>query len=85
MTVKLGTPTALEIGAELREEAMRLYGEADRLMTIAQLCEGTHHTLGEYRASEDELLARMTPEQRKRFDDQMYRWEHRNDGPEGDR
>jgi hypothetical protein len=71
---------ALTIAAELRDEALRLYGEAGRLQEAAMMADGTHHTIPkEYRASEKERRARMTPEQRKRFDETWKRWKEMRD------
>lgn len=69
---------ALTIAAELRTEALRLYKLASEIQTVAMMCEGTHYSIpDEHSASNEERLARMTPEQRERFDELQRRWEER--------
>lgn len=60
---------ALQIASELRKEALQLYERAHGIQTAAQMADGSHFSLpDDVRATEEELLARMTPEQRKRYD-----------------
>lgn len=69
---------ALTIAAELRAEALRLMALGNEYLTLAMLCEGTHYSLpDDVRATEEERLERMTPEQRERFDEMERRWAER--------
>lgn len=61
---------ALQIASELRQEALALYERASEIQTVAMMADGTHGSLpAEFRATHEEELARMTPEQRKRYDE----------------
>jgi uncharacterized protein YaiI (UPF0178 family) len=69
---------AWTLSKELRAEALRLYGEAHRHQEIAMMLDGTHFSVPEgARATEAERRARMTPEERERFDELERRWEQR--------
>lgn len=69
---------ALTIADELRAEVLRLHKLANEIHTIAMLCEGTHYSLpDDVRATHEERLARLTPEQRQRYDEMERRWEER--------
>lgn len=70
------TTDALQIASELRKEALDLYRQAAEFQAAAQMAEGTHYSIPEkFRATEEELLARMTPAQRKRYDESLKRFE----------
>lgn len=70
---------ALQIASELRQESLRLYERANAIQTVAMIAEGRHHSLpDDIRATDEELLARMTPEQRKAYDEGVERFERRH-------
>lgn len=59
--------THLEIAEELREESLRLYGEAARLQEVAMILEGTHYSVPDHlRPSQGQRVARMTPDVARR-------------------
>lgn len=65
---------ALQIASELRKESLRLYALGHEYQMAAMMAEGRHGSLpADIRATEEELLARMTPEQRKRYDEMAER------------
>lgn len=69
---------ALQIASELRREALSLYQRASEIQTVAMMAEGRHYSLpDDVRATEEELLARMTPEQRKRYDEALESFQRR--------
>lgn len=71
--------TGLQIAEELRAESMRLSRESNHLQTIAQIIEGVHYSLPRrLLASDEERLARLTPEQRAEFDRRTAEWERRH-------
>lgn len=72
------TKTALEIAADFRKEALRHYAVANELITLSMICEGRHHSLpDDIRATPEESLAQLSPEQRAEYDRRMARWEAR--------
>lgn len=71
---------ALAIASELRAEGLRLHALASEHLTLAMICDGTHYAVpDDARASHEEQLARMTPDQRERYDELGRRWAEREE------
>jgi hypothetical protein len=67
--------TNLELAADFRAEALRLYGLGSEYLTVAMLLEGTHYSVPEHlRPSQEQLIARMTPKQAAQAARMTERW-----------